>query len=272
MTNFSSAEQHRLRTRYGSWALITGASSGIGKELAERLAEAGFHICLVARRKEALEQLAHTLRLAYRVEAVVVEADLSQQVGIERVLQTTQHLDIGLLVASAGFGTAGLFAESNLEEEQRMLAVNCAALLALTHHFSRVFKARNNGGIILLSSLVAFQGVPYSAHYAATKAYVQSLAEALYHELRPFGVDVLAAAPGPVSSGFADVANIKMGFTLKPSDVGTPILKALGKTSTVLPGFLSQLLVYSLRTVPRWAKVRIMQKIMGSMTEHQRTS
>jgi short-subunit dehydrogenase len=140
----------------------------------------------------------------------------------------------------------------------------------LTHHFSRKFKEQKRGGIILLSSLVAFQGVPYSANYAATKAYVQSLAEGLYHELKPFDVDVLAAAPGPVASGFAEVANMQMSMSLKPSDVGIPILRALGRTSTVLPGFLSKLLVYSLRTAPRSLKVRIMQLIMGGMTEHQR--
>lgn len=266
----STAENQRLRTRYGSWALVTGASSGIGKEIAERLAEAGLNLCIVARRKTALEEFATLLRTNYRVEVLVIEADLSETSGNETVLNAIQNLDVGLLVASAGFGTSGFFADNTLDEEQQMLAVNCASLLALTHHCSRVFKARKKGGIILLSSLVAFQGVPYSAHYAATKAYVQSLAEALYHELKPFGVDVLAAAPGPVSSGFADVAKMQMSMSLQPSDVGTPILKALGRTSTVLPGFLSKLLVYSLRTAPRPLKVRIMQLIMGGMTEHQR--
>lgn len=266
----STAEKNRLKIRYGSWALITGASSGIGKELAERLAESGLNVCIVARRKAALDEFASVLRSKYRIEVLVVEADLSQQRGIDDTLQAARMLDVGLLVASAGFGTSGLFVENSIDDEQQMLAVNCTALLALTHHFSRIFKARKKGGIILLSSLVAFQGVPYSAHYAATKAYVQSLAEGLYHELKPFGVDVLAAAPGPVSSGFAEVADMKMSMALKPSDVGIPILKALGRTSTVLPGFLSKLLVYSLSTAPRWGKVRLMQLIMGGMTEHQR--
>jgi short-subunit dehydrogenase len=117
---------------------------------------------------------------------------------------------------------------------------------------------------------VAFQGVPYSANYAATKAYIQSLAEALHVELKPYGVDVLAAAPGPVNSEFASRANMKMGNVLKPEDVGIPILKALGRKSTVLPGTLSKVLVYSLRTLPRWAKVRAMKVVMGGMTKHQR--
>ena len=119
-----------------------------------------------------------------------------------------------------------------------------------------------------MSSLVAFQGVPYAANYAATKAYVQSLAETLAVELKPFGVDALA--PGPVESGFGQRANMKMGKALLPSQVGVPILQALGKQTTVLPGMLSKILVNALRTVPRFMKIKIMQKVMGGFTEHQR--
>jgi short-subunit dehydrogenase len=152
-----------------------------------------------------------------------------------------------------------------------MLRLNCEALLTLTHHFAQRFVTQKRGGIILMSSMVAFQGVPYSANYAATKAYVQSLAEALAEELKPYGVDVLAAAPGPVASGFGQRANMKMNMSLTPQQVGIPILKALGRNTTVLPGFLTKFLVYSLRTVPRWGKVKIMKIVMGGMTEHQRT-
>ena len=268
--HLSTAEQQRLKSRYGSWALITGASSGIGKELAERIAEAGLNVLIVARRKALLEELAARLRVQYRVEVLVVEADLGTPKGIQHVLQSAQALDVGLLVSSAGFGTSGLFIESSLEEEHAMLRVNCASLLHFTYHYSKIFQARKRGGIILLSSMVAFQGVPYSAHYAATKAYVQSLAEALNLELKPFGVDVLAAAPGPVETGFSEVANMKMSMALTPKDVGVPILQALGRKTTVFPGFLTKLLVYSLRTAPRTLKVRIMQMVIGGMTEHQR--
>ena len=117
---------------------------------------------------------------------------------------------------------------------------------------------------------MAFQGVPYASNYAATKAYIQSFAEALAVELKPFNVDVLAAAPGPVESGFGHRSNMKMGKALVPSQLGVPILNALGKQTNVLPGLLSKILIYSLRTVPRWAKIKIMQKVMGGFTEHQR--
>ena len=267
---FKTVEKNRLRQKYGPWAVVTGASSGIGLELAQRLAEAGLNLVINARRADELEKIAQLLIATNGVDVRVVAADVSEPAGVQKLIDQTADLDIGLLVASAGYGTSGWFTESNLTEEIGMLRVNCEAVLALTHHYSKRFTGNKRGGIILLSSLVAFQGVPFSANYAATKAYVQSLAEALAIELKPNGVDVLSAAPGPVKSGFEQRANMKMNMSLTPTQVGIPILQALGRQTTVLPGFLTKFLVYSLRTVPRWGKVRIMKQVMGDMTAHQR--
>ena len=205
----------------------------------------------------------------FKVEILKITVDLSTEEGVQDLIQETQNLPIGLVVMSAGYGTSGLFLNNSIHAELNMLKLNCEALLTFTHHFGQIFAQKKKGGIVLLSSMVAFQGVPFSANYAATKAYVQSLAEALYVELKPYGVDVLAAAPGPVESGFGHRANMQMGMALKPSDVGVPILKALGRQSTVLPGFLTKFLVYSLMTLPRWGKVQIMKIVMGGMTAHQ---
>lgn len=265
----SNTTKARLRQTYGPWALITGASSGIGRELTIRLAEAGLNTVLVARREHLLRELGDDLHQRYSIDYKIIAVDVSHPEGIEDVILRTSKLDIGLLVAAAGFGTSGDFIHADLDDERDMLAVNCGALLALTHRFIQRFRTRKRSGIILLSSIVGFQGVPHAAHYAATKAYVQSLGEALYHELRPLGIDVLAAAPGPVDSGFASRANMQMNMTLKPTQVGIPILQALGKRSTVLPGFLTKFLVTSLRMVPRWGKVRIMAQVMRGMTKHQ---
>ncbi|MBI1343507.1 MAG: SDR family NAD(P)-dependent oxidoreductase [Terrimonas sp.] len=268
----SIKEKNRLKNKYGQWALVTGASSGIGLELASQLAAAGFQLVMVSRQAEKLQVISNDLRSKFSVEIKSIDTDLSSAGSIEKIITDTSELDIGLLVNAAGFGTSGLFSEASLPDEINMLRVNCEAVLCLTHHFIQRFRSRQSGGIIFLSSLVAFQGVPYSSHYAATKAYIQSFAEALTIELQPNGIDVLAAAPGPVDSGFARRANMKMGKALQPSAIAVPILKALGRQSTVIPGLLSKVLVYSLRTVPRWAKVRIMQKVMGGFTAHQRQS
>ncbi|AQG81669.1 SDR family NAD(P)-dependent oxidoreductase [Spirosoma montaniterrae] len=268
--NLSTSEQQRLKARYGPLAVVAGASSGIGLELAERLAESGLNLIINARTTTRLERVANDLQTRYGVVVTPVAADLSEETGISQLLEATSNQPVGLFIHSAGFGTSGEFRASNLDEEVNMLRLNTESLLKLTHHFGQRFATQKRGGIILLSSLVAFQGVPYAAHYAATKAYVQTLAEAIALELGSLGVDVLAAAPGPVSSGFGQRANMVMNMSLTPQQVGVPILKALGRQHTVLPGFLTKVLTYSLRTVPRWGKVRIMQQVMSGMTKHQR--
>lgn len=267
---FSAKEKNRLKNNYGPWAIVTGASSGIGQELAVRLAEAGLNLIINARRLAQLDELAKKLQSTYAVDVKVVASDVGEPEGIEKIIKATQGLEVGLLVVSAGFGTSGLFINSSLPAEISMLRVNCEALLSLTHYYGQQFVQQKRGGLILLSSIVGFQGVPYSANYAATKAYVQSLAEAIAIELKPYGVDVLAAAPGPVDSGFGKRANMNMSMSLQPTQVGVPILNALGRKTTVLPGLLTKILVYSLSLVPRWGKIKIMENVMAGMTEHQR--
>jgi len=169
--------------KYGPWALVTGASDGIGRAFAASVAEAGLNVVLVARRAEALERFADELRSLFPIETVVLPADLSRPDAVDSIAARTAQLDVGLLVAAAGFGTSGRFVDSELEKELDMIDVNCRAVAALTHHFGASFRHRGRSGIVLMISVVAFQGVPRSANYAATKAYVQSLAEGLRAEL-----------------------------------------------------------------------------------------
>ncbi|MBL8951823.1 MAG: SDR family NAD(P)-dependent oxidoreductase [Myxococcaceae bacterium] len=260
--------QPGLAERYGPWAVVTGASDGIGREMARVLGSSGLNVVLVARRRERLEALAAELR-GYGVDVKVEAADLGDLAELERVLTTCAGLDVGLLVASAGFGTSGSFLEQPLAAELTMLDVNCRAVVVMCHALGRQLAARGRGGLVLMSSLVAFQGVPRAAHYAATKAYVQSLAEGLHVELRPRGVEVLASAPGPIRSGFGARADMQMGMAESPEVVARGTLAALGRAGTVRPGLLSKLLELSLATLPRWARVRVMALVMGGMTRHR---
>jgi len=265
----SSALQQRTQHRYGPWAIVTGASDGIGRAFAEHLAESGLHLVLVARRAALLEALGAALSQKHGVEVRTVAADLGKPAGLQELILHTAQLDVGLLVACAGFGTSGQFLDAPLENELEMLDVNCRAVVVLSHHFGARFRTRKRGGLILMSSLLAFQGVPRAAHYAATKAFVQSLAEGLRLELAPHGVDVLASAPGPVASGFADRADMRMGFTATTTTVARETLTALGKRATVRPGFLSKFLEWSLALLPRWGRVRVLGAVMAGMTEHR---
>ncbi|CAA9455762.1 MAG: hypothetical protein AVDCRST_MAG01-01-5165 [uncultured Rubrobacteraceae bacterium] len=264
-----SRRLERLRTRYGPWAVVTGASSGIGRETALVLAEAGLNLVLVAQSRGALEKMAADLASRHGIEARALPADLAPGTGAEEVEWAIRDLDVGLLIAAAGFGTSGPFLDSSLERETEMLDVNCRAPLRMSLHFGRRFAARGRGGIVLMGSIVGLQGTPNAAHYAATKAYVQTLAEALHAELAPLGVDVLASAPGPTNSGFAARAGMQMGAALGSAEVARETLYALGRRSMALPGTLSKVLAYSLAPLPRWARVRIMGRVMGGMIDHR---
>lgn len=259
----------RLVNKYGPWALVTGASSGIGKEIGEELATAGFDLIIHGRNEAALNELAGNIRAKGR-QVFIVTGDLSKEEAIQSLLDQTQNMNVGLLVAAAGYATSGLFSDGNLEEEKDLLAVNVRAVLIQVHTFIQRFKNRRKSGILLISSILGFQGVPYAAHYAATKAYIQSLGEGLSRELKPMGIDLLVAAPGPVHTGFASRAGMHMKQALQPSAVAKASLQQLGKRATLLPGWLSKLLYFSLALLPRAGKVRIMQTVMKGMVQEKK--
>jgi uncharacterized protein len=258
-----------FKQKYGTWAVVTGASDGIGQSIAVELATKGINLVLVARRQAKLEQHALELQQQYGIQTRVVAADLSLPAEIERVLTTTALLEVGLLVASAGFGTSGQLIRNSVQDELAMLDLNCRTVLAMTHHFAQRFATQKRGGIILFGSLVGFQGVARAANYAATKAYIQSLGEGLHIELAPLGVDVLVSAPGPVTTGFETRANMKPGNSATPQEVAKSTLAALGRKITVRPGVLAVMLELLLSPLPRWARTRIMTQIMAGMTRHQ---
>lgn len=249
------------KNRYGPWAVVTGASSGIGQACARELAAAGLNLVLVARREAELTALATELGGERRV----IATDLATTAGLAQVEAATKDLDVGLLVAAAGFGASGDFLAGDPAAEVAMLDVNCRATLLHSLHFGRRFAARGRGGLVLFGSLVGFQGAPSAAHYAATKAYVQTLGEGLHVELASRGVDVLVAAPGPVHSGFGARARMKMGAADDATRVARVTLSALGHRMTVTPGPLGKFLTWSLMTAPRSLRTRIMGKIMGGM-------
>ncbi len=265
MRSSQTTTQARFIKKYGSWAIVTGASDGIGREFAMRLAEVGLNLVLVARREKRLSDLAKSLEKSCGISCMVIALDLSATHACAQLIDETKTLDVGLVIASAGFGSSGAFIASDINQEIEMLNLNCRALMELSHHFGQRFAGQKRGGLILMSSLVAFQGVPGAAHYAATKAYVQSLAEALHEELRPLGVDVLASAPGPVQSGFGYRANMRIGNTLLPADIAQSTLNALGRTNLIRPGWLSKVLELSLKTLPRWGRVKMLAIVMGGM-------
>lgn len=255
-----------LKQRFGPAALVTGASDGIGRAIAAALAAQGFDLILVSRRAPALEALAGDLAARFGIETKVLAMDLSDLAAVAALLSQTEGDPVGLLVAAAGFGSVGPFLDQEAENELNMVDLNCRAVVGLAHGFGRRMAGQGRGGIVLFGSVVGFSGAPFSATYAATKGFVQSLAEALAVELRPTGISVLSVAPGPVGTGFAARSGMRMGKTETPEGVARATLAALGRGGTVRPGGLSKLLGWSLATLPRRARVRLLGRIMAGMT------
>ncbi|MDX3107991.1 SDR family NAD(P)-dependent oxidoreductase [Nonomuraea angiospora] len=189
-----------------TYALVTGASSGIGAEFARQLAARGHDLVLVARSGPALDALAASLRQAHGVRAEVLVQDLSAPDAAPRVAEevAARGIAVELLVNNAGFGTAGHFARIAPEREHEELMVNVVALVGLTHAFLPGMLARGSGGVLNVGSTAGFNVAPYFATYASSKTFVLNFSLALWSELRGTGVKVLAVAPGPVETPFFD--------------------------------------------------------------------
>ena len=246
---------HTFRERFGGAALITGASAGIGAAFARHLAAAKMDLLLVARRRDRLEEMSRELSAKHAIRVVPIDVDLAAP-GATEILATKVEgsgLDVGLLVASAGFGTYGPFVEIDAATEARMVDLNCRVVVEHCHAFLPPMVARGRGGVILLASTAAYQPCPYWATYGATKAFNLMLGEALWAELSPKGIEVLALSPGYTRTEFQQAAHIDFGVgpELDVDDVVRGALSSLGKRPSTIPGNVNWLMAFSSRLVPR---------------------
>ncbi|PHJ55804.1 oxidoreductase [Nostoc linckia z18] len=192
-----------------STALITGASSGIGKAFAEELAARETNLVLVARSEDKLNQLAKKFKEKYQVKVDVIAKDLTEPNAAAAVFDAIQSkgLTIDLLINNAGFGSYGDFAESDRERQVKIVQLNILALVDLTHKFLPIMRQRRSGSIINVSSITGFQPIPYLSVYAASKAFILSFSQALWAENRQYGVRILVTCPGPIETNFFTEAN-----------------------------------------------------------------
>jgi uncharacterized protein len=230
-----------LPAKYGRYALVTGASSGIGAEFATQLADAGFDLVLVARRGDRLDSLAAQLHARAGRNVRTVALDLSAPGAVDELVTRTRDLDIGLVVASAGTLMVGKFTDNDLVAETAVVQVHVLALMQLAHLYGAAMTRRGRGALSLLSSTVGHAAVPYIANYAASKAYVSAFGRALHYELKPAGVDVLTLAPGTTDTeGVREVEAIDFKALPMPVMTTTAVvriaLKKLGHRALVIPG------------------------------------
>jgi hypothetical protein len=257
-----------LRSAYGPWALIAGASTGLGAEFASQLAAAGLHLILVARRADALDELAASLRKAHGVEVRTASIDLAAPDLLERVRACAAGLEVGLLVYNAAYSCIGSFLGQSLEDKLRVLDVNCRGPVILAHEFGGAMAARKRGGIILMSSMAGIQGAPMIATYGASKAFDRVLAEGLWDELRAEGVDVLACCAGATRTPTYEASNPreKPPMIMESGPVVSESLAALGKTPSFVPGMANRAAAFVMeRLFPRSAAIRTMGKATRKM-------
>ena len=263
-----------FRVRYGKWAIVAGASEGLGAEYAKELASRGLNLILIARRAELLQFLAMTLSNQYHVEIKTVALDLSLPDTAGQILEIANGLEIGLLVYNAASSAVGPFLEKSLDDHLKELDTNIRAPLMLVYLFGERMSQRGRGGIILMASLSAFQGSAYISTYAATKAFNIVLAEGLWEEWQSRGVDVLVCVAGAIRTPNYIASQPKQtgrfsDSTMEPEQVVHEALAALGKRPYIIPGRMNRFSSFIMRhLMPRKMAVQLMGKILHDMYVH----
>ncbi|MFO7567595.1 MAG: SDR family NAD(P)-dependent oxidoreductase [Enhygromyxa sp.] len=244
---------------YGPWALIAGASEGIGEAFAQALARRGMKLILLARREDKLRATAAAIARGHGVEVETLACDLGDPELATRVRAAVGAREVGLLIYNAAYSRVGGFFEQSLEDKLRALDVNCRGPLILSHVLGEAMLARGRGGIVLMGSLAGEQGSPRLATYAASKAFDRVLAESLWGELRGRGVDVLACVAGATRTpGFEAVASTAKGPVMEPAAVVEAALAQLGREPSMIPGLGNRLGALVLKRLPNRLRIRVM--------------
>jgi uncharacterized protein len=259
----------------GKWALVTGASAGIGLEFAKQLAAGGANLVLTARRRDRLEKIEQELASKHGITVEIVAADLAAADAPRQIFQFThdRRVEIELLVNNAGFGVYGEFGGSDIASELEMVLVNCSAVVHLTHLYLPSMIARRHGDILIVASIAGFQGIPFFSIYAATKGFDLLFAEGLAEEVRPHGVHVCALCPGSTDSEFHAVAGTpQRSFRSQETSekVARVGLQAVAKgKSYVISGAKNYLLTHIQRLTPRSLVTKIAAKLYQPETNRK---
>lgn len=238
-----------FKQKYGSWALVTGASSGIGSELARQLAAKGLNVAVAARRKERLAALVSEIENKYGVQARTIAVDLTASDYLQTIEAETKDIEIGLLINNAGSGVPGAFLKQARNDFARVVQLNVTTPMQLAHVFGQKMSQRERGGIIFVSSTSAFSGTPYMANYAGTKAYLLSLGEGLHVELKEKGVDVTVLVPGPTRTEMVEMDNVDFAFMpsmmwMDAVDVAAAGIQGLGRKRVVVAGGMNKMMTF----------------------------
>lgn len=258
----------QFKEKYGQYALVAGGSDGLGFAFAEAIARRGLNLVLMARQEERLQAAADRLKETYGIDVISIAADMADYEKVKKEISAL-HFSIGLLVYNAAYAPIGLFENTSEDRLALAAAVNVKTPLLLTKLLSESMIRQRRGGIVLMSSLAGGQGSPSIAAYAATKSFNAILAEGLWKELRPHGIDVLACCAGAIlTPGYQQANKTKpVPGTLKACEVAEQTLNALGKGPIIIPGAVNKVGRFLLtRILSRKAAIRTMSKNTGGLS------
>jgi uncharacterized protein len=257
---------HDFKSKYGPWAIVAGASEGLGAAFAEALAKRGLNLILIARRLGKLELLSNNLRNKYQIEIKHHSLDLSDFEQTKHFVSQLE-VNIGLLIYNAAYAPIGYFENISEEDLIKIVDVNIRAPLLFSKMVSTQMIERKQGGIVLMSSLAGTQGSPKIATYAASKAFNAIFAEGIWKELKKHGIDVIASCAGAINTpGYKNAQNAREApGTLNADKVAAQTLNALGKGPAVIPGFTNKMAHFFMgRIFPR----KLAISIMDNNTKH----
>jgi short-subunit dehydrogenase len=262
--------------QYGKWALVTGASAGIGLEFARQLASQGVNLVLVARRGDLLTAHAEEFTREFNINVLPLARDLTGDNAVEALFEELAKTEIGLVVMNAGMEATGHFTKIPLEDHTLQTRLNIDVPMRMARLFGENMVERGCGGLIFVSSLFGYQGVPLVANYAASKGYILALGEALNVEMNPSGVDVLVLSPGLTDTDMP--AQMPVDFNKMPITKSSPevvvrkALRALGRKPTIVPGFINKFYAWENRLIPRSWPVKLFGSLMKNAMDKKSRS
>jgi len=259
-----------FRERFGRWALVTGASSGIGEGFARALAARGMDVVIVARRAELLRRLADELATTHGIQTRVIAMDLATDDAAAELARQVSDLDVGVLVNNAGTGWIGRFDRQRAEDHARLVHLHCVLPVDLTARLLPPMLARRRGAVVLVASVGGYLPLPYYAVYGGTKAFLANWGEALAAELAGSGVEVLILSPGDTKTGFQEVAGEMSTRWSSVEDVVEAGLEALGRRVTVVPGLENKVGLLLSRFLPRRLVVKMVERRQREQTPADR--
>lgn len=257
-------EQMLDKRKFGPWAIVTGASSGIGREFARQIASNGIHVVLVARRGQLLEEARSRFEKEYGVQCRVVQADLSKDGFLHRIESATWDLDIGLVVSNAGTASPGEFLKHDRSAIIDLFKLNAQAHLELSHYFGKRLAERKRGGLLLVGAMGAAQGVPYLAHESASKSFVLTLGESLNFELSPLGIHVTVLVVGPTETAIVEKFGLDpKTMPMKPMAPDRCVFEGLGAINRNRPSFINGRVNRAMNAlIPSKLSRKMMKKMM----------